>query len=75
VWLKVITDAEVAFAEVIAARLGLSPSSAQARLAGAAVVTAGRLALEPQAAGVRPSEVFESCMALLGPALFEPRPS
>jgi AcrR family transcriptional regulator len=75
VWLKVITDAEVAFAEVIAARLGLSPSSAQARLAGAAVVTAGRLALEPQAAGVRPSEVFEACLALLGPALFEPRPS
>lgn len=75
VWLKVITDAEVAFAEVIAGRLGISPSSAQARLAGAAVVTAGRLALEPQTSGARPSEVFEGCLNLLGPALFEPRPS
>ena len=75
VWLKVITDAEVAFAEVIAGRLGGSPSSAQARLAGATVVTAARLALEPQTSGARPSEVFEGCLDLLGPALFEPRPS
>jgi AcrR family transcriptional regulator len=75
VWLKVITDAEVAFAEVIAGRLGISPGSIQARLAGAAVVTAGRLALEPQAPGTRPSEVFEGCLDLLGPGLFAPRSS
>jgi AcrR family transcriptional regulator len=75
VWLKVVTDAEGAFAEVIAARLGISPGSVQARLAGAAVVTAGRLALEPLSPGQRGSEVFEACLDLLGPALFEPRPS
>lgn len=75
VWLKVITDAEVAFAEVIAERLGVAPGSVQARLAGAAVVTAGRLSLEPPSAGTRPSEVFEACLTLLGPGLFEaPRP-
>lgn len=75
VWLKVITDAEAAFAEVIAARLGVAPGSVQARLAGAAVVTAGRLALEPLSPGQRASEVFEGCLDLMGPALFERSPS
>lgn len=74
VWLMVITDAEGAFAEVIAERLGVPAGSTQARLAGAAVVTAGRLALEPQTTGARPSEVFERCLDLLGPALFGPSP-
>jgi AcrR family transcriptional regulator len=75
VWLQVVTDAEVAFARVVAERLGLPPDSVQARLAGAVLVTAGRLAMEqPFAGGGRgdPGEVFSRCLALLGPTLFEP---
>lgn len=72
VWLKVITDAEQAFAEVISERLGVPPDSVQARLAAAAVVTSGRLALEPRAPDQRPSQVFERCLELLGRALLEP---
>ncbi|MBK7759218.1 MAG: hypothetical protein IPI35_23070 [Deltaproteobacteria bacterium] len=60
---------------MIAERLAIPPGSLQARLAGATVVTAARLALEPQTSGARPSEVFEGCLDLLGPALFEPRSS
>jgi AcrR family transcriptional regulator len=74
VWLKILTDAEVALAHVVAERLGLSPDSQRARLAGAVLVTAGRLALEqPLSAGRKrdSGEVFAEYLELLGPALFE----
>jgi AcrR family transcriptional regulator len=74
VWLQILTDAEVALARVVAERLGISPDSQQARLAGAVLATAGRLALEqPFSAGRKrdASEVLAECLELLGPTLFE----
>ncbi len=74
VWLQILTDAEVALAQVVAERLGISPDSQRARLAGAVLATAGRLALEqPFSAGRKrdPSEVLAECLELLGPTLFE----
>ncbi|WP_257456102.1 TetR/AcrR family transcriptional regulator [Archangium lipolyticum] len=74
VWLQILTDAEVALAHVAAEWLGISPDSQRARLAGAVLATAGRLALEqPFFAGRKrdPGEVLSECLALLGPALFE----
>lgn len=72
VWLQVVTDAEAVFAHVVAERLGIPPSSQQARLAGAVIITAGRLALEQAGAGRRaPGDVFAECLALLGPHLFQ----
>lgn len=74
-WGVVLTDAERAFAEVIALRLGRSPDSLPARLAGAAVVAAGRLALQrPEAETRSPSQTFAAALDLLGPVLFAPRP-
>jgi AcrR family transcriptional regulator len=73
-WLQILTDAEVALAEVVAERLGISPDSQRARLAGAVLATAGRLALEqPFSAGRRRDlgEVLAGYLGLLGPALFE----
>lgn len=77
VWLQVLTDAEEAFTQVIAARLGLEPDGLRARLAGAAVVTAGRLALSPATApgpGRDPVRVFAASLDLLGAALFAAAP-
>lgn len=74
VWLQILTDAEVALAHVAAERLGISPDSQRARLAGAVLATAGRLAQEqPFSAGRRrdPGEVLAECLELLGPTLFE----
>lgn len=75
VWLQVLTDAEEAFATVIAERLGIPRSATRARLAGALVVAAGRLALrsDPVVAGVTTAgQAFAACLDLLGPALFAP---
>ncbi|ATB36576.1 TetR family transcriptional regulator [Cystobacter fuscus] len=74
VWLQILTDAEVALARVVAERLGLSPDSQRARLAGAVLATAGRLAMEqPFSAGRKrdASKVLAECLELLGPTLFE----
>ncbi|OJH41713.1 TetR family transcriptional regulator [Cystobacter ferrugineus] len=74
VWLQVLTDAEVALAQVVAERLGLSPDSQRARLAGAVLATAGRLAMDPPfPAGSKrdASEVLAEYLELLGPTLFE----
>ncbi|OJH37571.1 hypothetical protein BON30_25550 [Cystobacter ferrugineus] len=74
VWLQILTDAEVALARAVAERLGLSPDSQRARLAGAVLATAGRLALEqPFTPGSKrdASEVLVECLELLGPTLFE----
>ncbi len=74
VWLQILTDAEVALAHVAAERLGLPLDSRRARLAGAVLATAGRLALEqPFSAGQKrdPGEVLAECLELLGPTLFE----
>ena len=69
VWLQVLADAEGAFAEVIASRLGVGP--VQARLAGVAVVGAGRLALAAAGEGQEPRAVFAACLDMLGAALFQ----
>lgn len=77
VWLQVITDAEVALAHVVAERLELSPDSQRARLAGAVLATAGRLALEPSFSSGRkhdPGEALAEYLELLGPGLFEEPP-
>ncbi|QRN97909.1 TetR family transcriptional regulator [Archangium violaceum] len=74
VWLQILTDAEVALAHVVAEWLGIFPDSQRARLAGAVLATAGRLALEqPFSAGRKrdPGEVLAECLELLGPALLE----
>ncbi|EPX64697.1 putative tetR-family transcriptional regulator [Cystobacter fuscus DSM 2262] len=74
VWLQILTNAEVALAHVVAERLGISPDSQRARLAGAVLATAGRLALEqPFSAGRKRDlgEAFAECLELLGPTLFE----
>ncbi|HEX8537675.1 MAG TPA: TetR family transcriptional regulator [Cystobacter sp.] len=74
VWLQILTDAEVALAHVVAERLGLPPDSQRARVAGAVLATAGRLALEqPFSTGQQrdPGEVLAECLELLGPTLFE----
>ncbi|MFY0564359.1 TetR family transcriptional regulator [Archangium lansingense] len=74
VWLQILTDAEVALAHVVAERLGISPDSQRARLAGSVLATAGRLALEqPFSAGRKrdSGEVLAECLELLGPNLFE----
>ena len=74
VWLQILTDAEVALAHVAAEWLGLSPDSQRARLAGAVLATAGRLALEqPFSAGRKrdANKVLAECLELLGPTLFE----
>jgi AcrR family transcriptional regulator len=76
VWLQVVTEAETAFARIVAERLGILPDSLHARLAGGVVVTAGRLALQSaySEAGTRtPSQVFAECLDLLGPALLDQR--
>jgi hypothetical protein len=72
--IAVITDAEVALAQAAAEWLGLSPDSQRARLAGAVLATAGRLALEqPFSAGRKrdANKVLAECLELLGPTLFE----
>ncbi|OJT16904.1 hypothetical protein BO221_48325 [Archangium sp. Cb G35] len=74
VWLQILTNAEIALAHAAAERLGLSPDSQRARLTGAVLVTAGRLALEqPSSAGRKrdPGEVLAEYLDLLGPTLFE----
>jgi AcrR family transcriptional regulator len=74
VWLQILTDAEVALAHVVAEWLGISPDSQRARLAGAVLATAGRLAMEqPFSAGRKrdASDVLAECLELLGPTLFE----
>jgi hypothetical protein len=78
VWLQILTDAEVALAHVVAERLGLAPDSQRARLAGAVLATAGRLALEQQFSAGRkrdPGEVLAEYLELLGPTLFDVRRS
>ncbi|MCB9763824.1 MAG: TetR family transcriptional regulator [Alphaproteobacteria bacterium] len=73
-WLSVATDAEAAFAEVVAERLGVAPDALQARIAGGVIVLAGRLALQSAGAapdGHSPSQVFADCLDQLGPGLFE----
>jgi AcrR family transcriptional regulator len=72
VWLQVLTDAEAAFAGIVADWLGIEAESVQARFVSAAVVTAGRLALQSAGdagMGRDPSQVFAECVDLLGPAL------
>ncbi|WNG40500.1 TetR family transcriptional regulator [Archangium violaceum] len=74
VWLQILTDAEVALAHVAAEWMGISRDSQRARLAGAVLATAGRLALEqPLSARKKrdPGEVLAECLELLGPNLFE----
>lgn len=72
VWTQVVTDAEALFAEVIAERLGIHPSSTRARFAGAMVATAARLALQDGVGGGSPSDRFADCLDLLGPRLLGP---
>lgn len=75
VWLQVVAEAETAFAEVIAARLGIEPRSQRARMGGAVLTLVGRLAMEqPFGDGTKrdPAQVFAECLALVGPGLFEP---
>lgn len=77
-WLQILTDAEVALAHAVAERLGISPDSQQARLAGAVLTTAGRLALEqPFSEGHSRDtiQVLTECLEMLGPTLFEKSPS
>jgi AcrR family transcriptional regulator len=74
VWLQLHTDAEVALARVVAERLGLSPDSQRARLAGAILATAGRLAMEQSFSAGRkgdPGKALAEYLELLGPTLFE----
>jgi AcrR family transcriptional regulator len=73
-WLQIITDAEGALAHVAAERMGISPDSQRARMAGAVLAAAGRLAQEqPFSPGKKrdPREVLAECLELVGPTLFE----
>lgn len=75
VWLQVVAEAEKAFAEVVAERLGIDPRGQRARMAGAVLTLAGRLAMEqPFGDGEKgdPARVFAECLAHVGPGLFEP---
>lgn len=71
VWLALVEEAERGLAELVATRLDLGVDATRARLAGAVVVAAGRLALDAasRADGRRPSQVFAECLDLLGPEL------
>lgn len=74
VWLQILTDAEGALSQVAAERLGIAPNSQRARMVGAVLATAGRLAMEqPFSTGKKrdPGEVLAECLELLGPTLFE----
>ncbi|MET0401279.1 MAG: TetR family transcriptional regulator [Cystobacter sp.] len=74
VWLQILTDAEGALSQVAAERLGIAPNSQRARMAGAVLATAGRLAMEqPFSTGKKrdPGEVLAECLEWLGPTLFE----
>ncbi len=68
VWIQVVTDAESAFAQIVSERLGIAADSVQARFTGAAVVAAGRLAMQGAIApgeARTPSSIFDACLALL----------
>ncbi len=74
VWLRILTDAEVSLSHVVAERLGISPDSQRARLAGAVLATAGRLSIEQPFSSGRKRDagvVLAECLELLGPTLFE----
>lgn len=66
VWLEILTGAEAAWAELVAEHCGLDPASVHARFAAAAIVAAGRVALE---VGAPPSRALAACFALLSPEL------
>lgn len=68
-WLQVLIDAEQAFAGVVAEARGIDPASLEARLAGAAIVASGRLALDTT--DRQPSAVLAECMALLNGGLID----
>lgn len=75
VWLQVVAEAELAFAEVIGERLGIDPRGQRARMAGAVLTVAGRLAMEQPFAGGQMQEraaVFAQCLDHVGAGLFEP---
>ncbi len=78
VWLQVVTDAEAAFAQLVAERLEIPAGSLQARMAAAVLSAAGRLAMErahlPQEQR-DPGALFAESLALVGPGLFEKRRS
>lgn len=73
VWHSLNAEAEQAVAEAIAYRRGLARPDVRARLAGAAIVAAARVALaaadDPEAP--EPRHVYTECLELLGPDLFE----
>lgn len=74
VWLQVVAEAELTFAEVIAERLGIDPRGQRARMAGAVLTVAGRLAMEqPFGDGQKKDRatVFAECLDHVGPGLFE----
>ncbi|HNC98937.1 MAG TPA: hypothetical protein PKW90_22575, partial [Myxococcota bacterium] len=74
VWLQALTDAELAYAEVMAERLPRGTGAEQARLISAVTVAAVRLAIQRGAAEHRPSgALFAEFAALLGDSLFEAR--
>ena len=65
-WLSLLTDAEARFAALAAERLGLPPRDLRVRVLAAAVVAAGRLALEPAEQQRTPSQQFAAALDLLG---------
>lgn len=62
VWLQVLEQAERELGAVVAARAGLAEHSVEARLAGAVIVAAGRVALREEAGR---AEVFARCLGRL----------
>ena len=75
VWLQVVAEAELAFAEVVGERLGIDPRGPRARMAGAVLTVAGRLAMEQTFSNGEKADratVFARCLDPVGPGLFEP---
>ncbi|MCB9681201.1 MAG: TetR family transcriptional regulator [Alphaproteobacteria bacterium] len=73
VWLALVADAELAYAAVLAPRLGVAADSVRARLAAAVTLAAARLALEAASDPDDPrlpSRVYTDGLALVGPDLF-----
>lgn len=69
VWLQAYSAGEAQWAQLIAQRLGIQPTSHRAILAGAVVTVAARMALE-NSSGTHPKSTFGHYLDLIGTSLF-----
>jgi AcrR family transcriptional regulator len=74
-WFQVMNESEARWAQVVAQRIGIDPTSQQAALIGSVVVAAARLSAKSFAdvrPGVDPTQNFAMNLELIGTALFTP---